>query len=50
MPPFEGGVVLGDLAEGVESVPGVDLDGEGEAGEDGEGEVEAAVVVSSADG
>lgn len=41
LPPFEGGVVLGDLAGRGESVPGVDLDGEGEGWEDGEGEVEA---------
>lgn len=41
LPPFEGGIVLGDLARIVEGVPGVDLDGESEAREEGKGEVEA---------
>lgn len=41
LPPFEGGIVLRDLARIVEGVPCVDLDGESEAREEGKGEVEA---------
>jgi len=45
LPPSEGGVVLRYLTKAVEGVPGFDLDREGEAGEDGEGEVESASAV-----
>lgn len=41
LPPFECGVVHAYLAEVVEGVPGVDLEGDGGVGEEGEGEVEA---------
>ena len=42
LPPFEGGVVHGNLAIGSEDVPRFDLDGDNEVLEEGEGKVEPA--------
>ena len=42
LPPFEGGVVHGNLAIGSEDVPRFDFDGDDEVLEEGEREVESA--------
>ena len=42
LPPFEGGVVHGNLAIGSEDVPRFNFDGDDEVLEEGEGEVESA--------
>ena len=42
LPPFEGGIVHGDLAIVSEDVPRFDFDGDDEVVEEGEGEVESA--------
>lgn len=44
-PPFEGSIVLRDLAVGVEGVPGVDLERYGEGGEEREFECESVGVI-----
>ena len=45
---FEHGIVHGDLALGIEDIPGVNDDGNGELKE-GEGKIEAVVEIMSAD-
>ena len=42
LPPFEGGIVHGDLAILIEDVPRFDFDGDDAVFEEGEGEVEPA--------